>query len=124
MPHLTLHYTANLAGFDADAALAAINRVLADSGHFDEASIKSRALRLEHYRIGTAGAGRGFVHAQLRILPGRDAATRAALSQAVLDGLRDLLPASAGAAEFQLCVEVDDIAADAYRKHVLAPDLP
>lgn len=122
MPHLTLHYTANLAGFDADAALATLNRVLADSGHFDEASIKSRALRLDHYRIGTADAGRGFVHAQLKILPGRDAALRAALSQAVLDALRTLLPAAAGAAEFQLCVEVDEIVADAYRKHVLAPD--
>lgn len=119
MPHLTLHYTADLGGFDADAALARINRALADSGHFQEIDIKSRALRLEHYRIGTADGGRGFVHVQLKILPGRDIAVRNALAQLVLDALRPCVHAPH--AHAQLCVEVDEIVAAAYAKHVLHP---
>ncbi|MGO1068988.1 5-carboxymethyl-2-hydroxymuconate Delta-isomerase [Lysobacter sp. CA199] len=122
MPHLILHYTANLEGFDPDRALARINQALADSGHFNEADIKSRALRLDRYRIGTAESGRGFVHAQLKVLPGRDAALRKALSDTVLSVLRELLPAHHP--ESQLCVEVDELDAGAYTKHAFAANLP
>ena len=116
MPHLTLHYTANVEGFDPDAALREINRRLAGSGHFDEAAIKSRALRLDHNRVGTAEDDRGFVHAQLRILPGRDADTRAALSNLVLDALEATLPRPHP--HTQLCVEVDEMDARSYSKRV------
>ncbi|MBU8978106.1 MULTISPECIES: 5-carboxymethyl-2-hydroxymuconate Delta-isomerase [unclassified Lysobacter] len=116
MPHLTLHYTANVDGFDPDAALREINHRLADSGHFDEAAIKSRALRLDHYRVGIAEDARGFVHAQLRILPGRDADTRAALSALVLDALQATLPYRHP--HTQLCVEVDEMDARSYSKRV------
>ncbi|MGH8080589.1 MAG: 5-carboxymethyl-2-hydroxymuconate Delta-isomerase [Lysobacter sp.] len=122
MPHLTLHYTANLDDFDPDRALAQINRALADSGHFNEAAIKSRALRLQHYRVGTADSGRAFVHAQLKILPGRDATTRHALSQTVLSALREVLPHHHP--ESQLCVEIVELDAGAYSKHVSAANLP
>lgn len=84
MPHLTVQYTANLDGYDADAALAALNGALAACGHFDELAIKSRAWVLDHYRIGTADRGRAFVHAQLKILPGRSEAVRGDLSAIVL----------------------------------------
>ncbi len=81
MPHLTLQYTANIEGFDSHQALREINQRLADSGHFDEVAIKSRAVRLDDYRIGVADTGRAFLHAQLKVLPGRDAATRRALAR-------------------------------------------
>ena len=117
MPHLTLHYTANLEGFDPDAALRAINRALADCGHFDEAAIKSRALRLDQYRVGIADAGRGFLHAQLKVLPGRDAETRRHLSRIVLTALETVLPSRH--IETQLCVEVDEVDASTYTKRVI-----
>lgn len=122
MPHLSLQYTANLEGYDADAALAALNRALADSGHFDELAIKSRAWMLEHYRVGTADSGRAFVHAQLKILPGRSEAVRSALSGIVLDALRGGLPLHHPSV--QLCVEVDELYAPAYAKTVLDANLP
>lgn len=122
MPHLTLHYTDNLEGFDPDLALARINLALAASGHFNEADIKSRALPLQHYRIGTVDGGRGFVHAQLKVMPGRDAATRNALSRSVLEALCALLPAHHP--ESQVCVEVAELDADAYTKQAFSANLP
>ena len=122
MPHLSLHYTANLVDFDADAALDKINRALAGSGHFAELAIKSRALPLSHYRVGNADEGRAFAHAQLKILPGRDEAVRRALSAIVLDALRSAMPAHHPSV--QLCVEVDELYAPAYAKIVLDANLP
>jgi len=112
MPHLIVHYTANLDGFDADAALAAANRVLVDSGHFDDAAIKSRALPLDHFRVGSADAGHGFVHATLKILPGRAETLRTALGRAVHDALVRCLPASD--LHRQVSVEVIELQAATY----------
>lgn len=122
MPHLTLQYTANLAGFDADAALDAINHRLADSGHFEESAIKSRALALQHHRVGTAPLERAFVHAHLKVLPGRDEATRRALSQAIVAALQALLPSHHPAT--QLCVEVTELDAGTYSKLVIDASQP
>ena len=122
MPPLTLHYTANLVDFAADAALDKLNRALAGSGHFDELAVKSRALTLTHYRVGNADEGRAFVHAQLKILPGRNEAVRRALSAIVLDALRSAMPPHHPSV--QLCVEVDELYAPAYAKIVLDANLP
>lgn len=117
MPHVTLHYTANIEGFDPDVALRAINRHLVDTGHFDEATIKSRALRLEHYRVGVADEGRAFVHVQLKVLPGRDDATRAGFADRILDALATVMPPRIPST--QLCVEVDELDARTYTKRVI-----
>jgi len=114
MPHLILHYTANLDGFDPDAALTAANRVLVDSGHFDTISIKSRALRLDRYRVGDADSGHGFVHATLKVLPGRSEALRAELGRAVHDALAPCLPALD--LHRQISVEVVELLAATYSR--------
>lgn len=122
MPHLILHYTANLDGFDPDDALSRINLALSDSGHFKEADIKSRALRLDHFRIGNVDHGRGFAHAHLKMLPGRDDDTRQSLAQAMLAALRDAM-AHARYPDTQLCVELSDLDRPGYAKHVLESTL-
>lgn len=114
MPHLILHHTANLDGFDPDAALTAANSVLVESGHFEDVAIKSRALVLDHYRIGNADEGHGFVHATLKVLPGRSEALRAALGRAVHDALAACVPALD--VHCQLCVEVVELQAATYIK--------
>ncbi len=119
MPPLILHHTANLDGFDAEAALVAVNRVLVDSGRFEEVAIKSRALALDHDRIGSRDDGHGFVHATLKILPGRSADTRTALGRAVHDALASCLPPLV--LHCQLCVEVVELDAATYTKSTHAP---
>jgi len=117
MPHVTLQYTVNLPDFDPGAALRAINQSLADSGHFDEEAIKSRALRLDDYRVGTADSGRAFIHVQLKVLPGRDDATRKGFAQLILAALASAQPGVP--ASTQLCVEVDELDARTYSKRVI-----
>ncbi|HZH43998.1 MAG TPA: 5-carboxymethyl-2-hydroxymuconate Delta-isomerase [Lysobacter sp.] len=115
MPHLTVEYTVNLPDLDAAALLDALNAALAGSGEFDEADIKSRAQRLDVFRIGTTPAARGFVHARLALLAGRSAETKRALSAAMLAVLQAEVAAPAGV-DVQLCAEVVDIDRDSYAK--------
>jgi len=116
MPHLTLEYSRNLASaLDVGAVLSDVNRVLAASGHFQEADIKSRAIGFEHVAIGTSGAPRGFVHAKLAILAGRSAEVKRALSGSVLAVLRERIAAPAGL-QLQLCVEMLEIDGPSYAK--------
>ncbi len=86
MPHLTIEHSTDVpagqavcdALFDALAAHPAIPH---------PESLKIRTLPCPHHRIGTEP--QSFAHAHLALLPGRDAATKAALSALVLGGVMD-----------------------------------
>lgn len=117
MPHLTLHYSANLLGFDVDEVLVRCNKALFASGLFDESAIKSRAQRHEHFRIGVTSTPRAFIHVQVAVMPGRDLPTRESLAQRVVDVVRDsLLPSHP---DLQITAEIRELQADAYAKAVL-----
>jgi 5-carboxymethyl-2-hydroxymuconate isomerase len=118
MPHLVLHHSANLEGFDAPSCLVAVNTALAASGHFEEADIKSRALQLEAYHVGTTGSsGRGFVAAQLRVLAGRSDETKKALSQLALGAI--LRSMHQTTVQVQVTAEVVDIHRASYAKSLV-----
>jgi len=118
MPHLIVEHTRNIPGFEAYAALRAVNAALAASGHFEEADIKSRAHAVDTFEIGTASEARGFVAARLLILSGRPAEAKRQLSRLVLETLRAALPAEP-ALQLQVSVEIVDIERDSYAKAVL-----
>ena len=118
MPHLTLEYTANLSGFDPQAALAAINAASEASGLFGESDIKSRAVAVEHYRIGVKPLPRAFVHVCVALLAGRSAAERKALADGVLAALNATVDAPPGC-ELQLSVETVELDRPSYAKAVL-----
>jgi 5-carboxymethyl-2-hydroxymuconate isomerase len=115
MPHLTFEYTGNLAKLDLLPALKKLNLSLADSGEFEEADIKSRALRLDDFVVGTASADRSFVHVTVAILSGRSPAIKARLSHALLGVLKEIFR-PLDAANLQLSVEIQDIDRDSYAK--------
>jgi 5-carboxymethyl-2-hydroxymuconate isomerase len=118
MPHLTLEYTDNLPSFNAGRALLELNRVLVASGQFEEADIKSRAVPLGTYLVGTSPGGRGFVHVKLALLSGRPAQTKLELSQQLLFVLKQVCewPSST---HVQLCVEIREIERETYTKTVI-----
>ena len=118
MPHLIVEYTSNLAALDAAALLADANRRLAASGHCSEADIKSRARRLDTFRVGTAETPRAFVHATLSLLPGRPDEVKSLLAGLVLEALQAHAPGSHP--QLQLCVAVDELHGASYTKLVLA----
>ncbi|MCY1395130.1 5-carboxymethyl-2-hydroxymuconate Delta-isomerase [compost metagenome] len=116
MPHLHLEYTNNLPELDADKVLLRLNHTLAASGQFtSEVDIKSRAVQVGVFRIGTALAERAFVHVKLAILSGRSPEVKKQVSDSLLAALNEAVPWPQGL-DVQLCVEILDIDRDSYSK--------
>jgi 5-carboxymethyl-2-hydroxymuconate isomerase len=116
MPHLHLEYTANLPELDADKALLRLNHALVASGQFGaEFDIKSRAVKVQSFRVGTAMSPRGFIAVKLALLSGRSPQIKKQLSESLLAVLQDLgtWPADV---QVQLSVELLDIDRDSYSK--------
>ncbi|AXV80874.1 5-carboxymethyl-2-hydroxymuconate Delta-isomerase [Ralstonia solanacearum] len=73
MPHLVIEYTANV---EADARIPDMMRVLNDvviahADVFPIGGIRTRALRLEQYRMADGAEDDAFVHVTFRIKAGR-----------------------------------------------------
>lgn len=121
MPHLTLEYSANFSGFDAEATLLALNESLATSGHFPaEIDIKSRCVPRDVFQVGTSNEPRVFVHAMLSILNGRTLETRRTLSERLLSVLKTRCRATSGV-HLQLSVQVAEIERESYAKASIDP---
>ena len=118
MPHLIVEYSSNLP-LQARELLLKINASLAETGHFKEIDIKGRAIRFDDVVIGTAPAGRAFLHAKLAILKGRSAEVKRELSERVLAVIQAAQSWPQGL-DVQLCVEVLEIDKETYAKAHLA----
>lgn len=119
MPHLHMEYTANLSDLNADVALIRLNNALVASGQFAaEFDIKSRAVKLETFKVGTAMSERAFVHVKLALLSGRSPQIKKQLSESLLAVVQDLCQWPAGV-DIQLAVELLDIDRESYSKVVI-----
>lgn len=120
MPHLILEYTHDLvAGNPMAETLDDINASLIASGAIlKESDLKSRIVVHDRVRVGTGRGARGFVHAQLRLLPGRTPEVRADLSQRIAAVLRARCPRPEGTL-VQLSVEVVEMDRASYVKEAL-----
>ncbi|WP_174614329.1 5-carboxymethyl-2-hydroxymuconate Delta-isomerase [Virgibacillus ihumii] len=73
MPHIIVEYTDNIANdSEIPALLKKINETLiAQDGVFPTGGIRARAIMLTDYYIADGSADDAFVHATLKIAPGR-----------------------------------------------------
>ena len=116
MPHLHLEYTANLTGLAVEKILLRLNIVLMVSGQFgSEFDIKSRAVKIESFRVGTGLNERGFVAVRLALLSGRSPQVKQQLSQSLLAALQDLGDWPEGV-QVQLSVQLIDMDRESYSK--------
>ncbi|PLR61477.1 MULTISPECIES: 5-carboxymethyl-2-hydroxymuconate Delta-isomerase [Pseudomonas] len=116
MPHLHLEYTANLTNLAVEKTLLRLNNVLMASGQFgSEFDIKSRALKVESFQVGTSLDPRGFMAVRLSLLSGRSPQVKKQLSESLLAALQDLgdWPADI---QVQLSVQVIDMDRESYSK--------
>lgn len=118
MPHLRLEYSNNLNDFDPARALRLASQAMFDSGLFAEADIKCRALACADYCIGVEAVPRAFMHVHVALMPGRSAAERKALAEALLAALKPLALA-AYPHELQLSVETVELDKPSYAKVTL-----
>lgn len=113
MPHALIEFSDPAAiGVSEKDILDAVFNVMRDSGLFDIESIKARTHPASMSRCGTDDYS--FIHAELRIMPGRTRAQKHDLSQAVMRALQ-ALPAQPRSTT----VEVIEIDRDHYAKRVL-----
>ena len=86
MPHVVVEYSANLEEqLDIRPLLKKIHDAVLASGVFKVSAVRTRAERREVYVIADGDPDNAFIHVDVRMGPGRDAATRMSISQGVLD---------------------------------------
>lgn len=121
MPHIAIDYTPNLGELPFDAMLASVTQALSESPEVqDEADLKARVRRAEHFRVGLADSGRGYLHVQLRLLSGRTPEAKKDLSHRVAHALHGHLHALPPGLQAHLSVEVVDMDRGSYTKIKLA----
>jgi len=115
-----MEYTANLPELNADVALIRLNNTLVASGQFAaEFDIKSRAIKVETFKVGTSLGERAFVHVKLALLSGRSPQIKKQLSESLLAVVQELCEWPKDV-EVQLCVEILDIDRESYTKTAIS----
>jgi len=90
MPHLVFEFSANL---ERDGDIPGLLRkandaLIAQDGVFPIGGIRSRAIKLDYYRMADGAADYAFVHATLKIGAGRDQATKQRVGDALFEVMK------------------------------------
>jgi len=90
MPHIVIEYTANLgAQARIPELLKTVNQtMIAQDGVFPIGGIRSRALRLDDYRMADGAADDAFVHVTLKIGSGRSEAVKKQICDALFHAVK------------------------------------
>ena len=122
MPHLTLQVTPNVSVPHEESLLKSLNKALWDTGHFGKPTdIKARIVPLETFLVGVEDdkQANGMVYANLKMMAGRDIATRNQLAELLMTTIEAQLSAEqSGRAALQVCVEVEELS-EVYHKKML-----
>ena len=118
MPQLTLEYTRNIedSALKVEEILGELQQTLADKGGIDLGAFKSRARRLDTFRIGDGNVQGAFVHLEVALFSGRSLELRQALGDRCLEVLKKHFAGALLAHKMQITVEMREIDREAYRK--------
>jgi 5-carboxymethyl-2-hydroxymuconate isomerase len=117
MPHLTLEYTANLAGTPpTPELLLSIHGLLNSVAGIRPENCKSRWREVDGWVVGRGDPNAAFVHLDLRFLEGRPLEVQQAVGEGALEILKaHFLPEPPGV-DLQITVEVQEIRKASYFK--------
>ncbi len=122
MPHCILEASDNLLEApDWPALLEGLHGALVGTGLFAEEDIKSRVVMQSVFRVADGAPDRAFVALDVRILEGRDDATKARISDALLPVLARAFPRTAAGMRLNLTVQVNDLHRASYRRDTSRP---
>jgi len=120
MPHLTIQVTPNVSIAHEESLLKSLNKALWDSGQFKQpADIKARIVPIKSFLVGVEDdeQANGFIYAHLKLMSGRDTATRDQLAELLVATIEEKIGAEqSGRAALQICVEVEEISAVYHKK--------
>jgi 5-carboxymethyl-2-hydroxymuconate isomerase len=119
MPHFIVEYTANLeAEGDLPGLLEKIHAaMLAQDGVFPIGGIRSRAIRLDTWRMADGVADYAFVHATLKIGAGRDEATKKRAGDALFEVMKNHFAALYEKRYLALSLEIAEFSETGTWKH-------
>jgi 5-carboxymethyl-2-hydroxymuconate isomerase len=117
VPHLILHFSANLGRpIDTRRLFGALHEQLAEIAGTEVDKFKSRALVCEDFLVGDGASERAFAHLDIRLLGGRSPEAKRKVAEAALALLQDHLLPSLGNLDWQITVDLLDLDETTYRK--------
>ena len=122
MPHIILEVTDNVDHPQASYSdlFAALHQALADTVGVDAANCKSRAIRLDTFRVGEGEADGGFVHLEIKILEGRAVELRRRVGERCLTVLYHHFSQARQTLNLQITVSVEEMERETYLKKASA----
>lgn len=88
MPHIVIDYSANLdTEISPERLVEAIHAAALGQPAFDAAGIRTRLARREVFRVADGNPDNAYIAVTVRIGPGRDAALRRTISEALMKAL-------------------------------------
>ena len=110
MPHITIEYSANLAGkVDFPRFLAVVQESALATGVFPVGGIRVRAYQADHYRIADAHPDNAFMHVMLRVGHGRSVETRRRACEAIFGTICEQLETLYRAMPLGISLEMQEI---------------
>ncbi|MEU7579190.1 isomerase [Streptomyces sp. NPDC041068] len=117
MPQITVDYSERLAdAFDRKGFALALHPLLVDLADATPTACKTRFVRTEETVVGEGAGDDGVVHVMIGLLPGRSDETKAQVTTAALDLVRQYVKAADGLT-LHASAEIRDLDAS-YRKAV------
>lgn len=117
MPHTILEYTASVADApDLQAFWTRLHRFLVAAAPCREQDLKSRAYRLEDFRMGDGRPGLAYAHLTIQLMEGRTPEVLARIGQGALDLLGQTFPRTLAERQADLTVEIRPMRQDSYFK--------
>lgn len=117
MPHMIVEYSDNIQNLDAQMLMMDLNQALFNTdliGHPDE--IKTRTRANTDFLIGFGDTQQAYIHVCLSILTGRTAEQKTKMADALIGALQVFKGYQAQDLNVQLCVELNEMPRENYRK--------
>lgn len=121
MPHITIEHSANVADHhDIDALVGVVHDAVVANGIGPHAGVRTRAIIREHYCIGDGDPANAMIAMVARLGPGRDADTKKAFIDEILDAAEAHTMGESSALDIAWSLEVQEIDAEfrVNRNHV------
>lgn len=119
MPHITVEYSSNLErGVSVRTLMDELHRTVLQSGLFEPAAVRTRALPRDAYLIADGNPENIFLHIIARIRAGRTKDDRKSLGNSLLQTAKDVIAALPTSTPIALTVEVHEIDPEMLFRHM------
>jgi 5-carboxymethyl-2-hydroxymuconate isomerase len=119
MPHVTVEYSSNLESrVSARDLIDELHQAVLRSGLFEPATVRTRALPRDVYRIADGNPDNIFLHIVARIRQGRTVDQRKALGAGLLQAAKHALAGLPASTPLALSVEIHEIDPEMLFRHI------